>query len=118
MDAAVVSFPAFREGKLVLDRSAYLSQVRRDGIEGKVMAADEKRDLAVIELRALPPGTLALPLAAQDPSPRQTVYSLGNPGSEKMWCFFSQKVANVARRRFLSTSTGAQDSTHLVEARV
>jgi S1-C subfamily serine protease len=118
MDAAVVSFPAFRDGKLVLDRNAYLGQVRRDGIVGKVVATDEKRDLAVIELRALPRGALVLPFAAQDPRPRQTVYSLGNPGSDKMWCFFSQKVANVARRRFLSTSMAANESDHVVDARV
>jgi hypothetical protein len=118
MDATVVSFPVFRDGELVLDRNAYLSRVRRDGVEGKVVAADRKRDLAVIELRTLPQGTAALPLAAHEPRPRETVYSLGNPGGERMWCFFPQKVANVARRHFLSSSAGTQDSIHVVEARV
>jgi hypothetical protein len=114
-DHFAVCFPSFIGGKLVTERSAYVgSAVRGGGISAKVVVANEQRDLAVLKLELkMPHGVLALPLAKKEPRPRQTVYSIGNPGSApQLWRFFVEKVAEVGQRRFDSYRPGSKEPFH------
>jgi hypothetical protein len=71
----VVDFPLFRGGKLLTLVNDYL---QTSPLKGKVIAFDEKRDLALCQLEALRDGIEALPLAAQPAKPGNKIFSLGN----------------------------------------
>jgi S1-C subfamily serine protease len=102
-DEARVLFPLVQEKKLVRDRAFYTGQILRSGIPGKVIARDAARDLALIQLAALPAGTRAVRLAAQSAGPGERVYSLGNPGdSDKLWVFRPGSVRRLGHERFHS----------------
>src|SRR5262249_43514575 len=55
-----VDFPMYQQGRLVTLVTEYLKTAP---INGKVVAFDEKRDLALCQLESLPAGVEALPLA-------------------------------------------------------
>jgi S1-C subfamily serine protease len=73
-------FAAYRDGKLIAERDFYLENLRRLGLRGKVVARDQKHDLALVQLGSVPNSARALALAAESVSPGQTVHSIGNPG--------------------------------------
>src|SRR5947207_208133 len=47
---ATVLFPAQQKGKLVAEREYYLERIKSSGIRGRVIARDQKRDLAIIQI--------------------------------------------------------------------
>jgi serine/threonine-protein kinase len=86
----VVFFPRYDEkGKLIAARDDYLAPAARDAaIKGRVVARDQKRDLALIQLERIPDGIEALPFAKSDPAQGEDVYSVGNPGaSGSLWVY-------------------------------
>ena len=103
-EAVLAFFPAFADGKLVSARKLYLQQALRGGaIRGKVLAAEEQPDLALIQLEQMPPGAAALPLAGRSPAPGERVHSLGNPSaSPELWRFAPWLVKSVALRQIRS----------------
>jgi hypothetical protein len=114
-DRFSVFFPSFVNGRVVTERSAYVgAAVRGAGIPATVVVANEQRDLAVLKLeQKLPRAVLAMPLARKEPHPRQTVYSMGNPGSDpQLWRFFTEKVFEVGPRRFDSFRMGSKEAFH------
>src|SRR5262249_16261623 len=84
-DKVAVFFPQYRKGQLVMERNAYLEHLKKNEdliIEGKVLAVDKVRDLALVQVTKLPNKNVqALPLADQKIRQGQAVHSLGNPGS-------------------------------------
>jgi hypothetical protein len=62
-------------GRPVQDLAFYL---QRPGISSRVVAKDAQRDLALLELSALPAGAAALPLAAASPLPGSRLHLVGN----------------------------------------
>lgn len=103
-----VFFPAFDKGRLIPEREHYLKLVPKGGgIIGKVIAKDQKRDLALIQLATLPDGVRALPLAKGSPSPAQRVHSIGNPGSSgALWVYTSGDVRSVYRKQWKAGEPG------------
>jgi len=102
-ETATVLFPVFQKGKLVAERDFYLKQLGKSGIRGKVVAKDIKRDLAVIELEALPEGVKSIELAPSSPGPGQRVHSVGNPGkSGALWVYTSGTVRQVYHKKWRS----------------
>jgi tetratricopeptide (TPR) repeat protein len=95
-----VVFPSYEKGKVVAERSHY-----RDGakpVRGTVVDSDPARDLALVELDAVPAEAAALPLAADSPDPGERVHSVGNPSaSEALWVYTSGTVRQVYRKEFL-----------------
>jgi S1-C subfamily serine protease len=75
---AVVYFPAFDKGKVIVEADYYLHHVA--ALAGRVVARDGARDLAVIRLDALPDDLQELPLAAENPDPGEDVHLVGNSG--------------------------------------
>ena len=106
---AVIFFPDIQDGQPVVGRKHYLTNVRKLGIRGRVVAVDRKRDLALIELQKLPAGAQAIPLAEKGIGPGEDVQSIGNPGSsDALWVFTSGTVRSVYQKKF-RTGSGEHD---------
>ena len=75
-EKALIFFPIFLKEKgknrPVVERDTYLSG--DTAISGKVVARDPKKDLALIQLEAVPAGAKSLPLAAEGPGPGQRLH--------------------------------------------
>jgi tetratricopeptide (TPR) repeat protein len=113
LDAVLVYFPAQQHGKVVAERRFY--QENAKPVRGKVIDADPKRDLAVVELESLPADVGALALAAESPRIGDRVHSVGNPGaSDALWVYTSGTVRQVyaAKWRF---GTGQQVEARIIE---
>jgi Trypsin-like peptidase domain/TPM domain len=102
-----VLFPSYDKGKLIAERDYYLDRIKRNGIRGKVVARDMRRDLALIQLEELPEGVEPLPLAPTSVSPGQAVHSLGNPGgSGALWVYTPGKVRQVYYKKWKAELDG------------
>jgi S1-C subfamily serine protease/Tfp pilus assembly protein PilF len=102
-DSADIFFPVRRDGRLVTERSYYTEHVRelrRAGlvVSGKVQRKDTARDLALIELEALPDGVSELKLAAAAPRPGDELQSLGNRRDlDQLWVCTTGHVRQTFR---------------------
>ncbi|HVJ80721.1 MAG TPA: serine protease [Planctomycetia bacterium] len=100
-------FPLYRKGVLVAERGEYRRAMKDHGIKGKVVARDQARDLALIQLEKAPLGFKALPLAAKPVVPGQSIHSLGNPGdSGALWVYTPGRVRQVYQKRWQSQAAG------------
>ncbi|TWT34307.1 Periplasmic serine endoprotease DegP precursor [Blastopirellula retiformator] len=107
--AAVVFFADLTDGKPKVERSHYLTNVKKLGIRGRVIAVDRKRDLALIELDKIPTGATAIGLSADGIGPGEDVQSIGNPGStDALWVYTSGTVRSVYQKQF-RTGAGEHD---------
>jgi S1-C subfamily serine protease len=97
-----VLFPIMRKGRPVAESSEYWNQLKNDqAIRGEVIARDTRRDLAIVRLASLPPGTVPLRLAREGASPGQRVHSVGNPGrSGALWLYTSGTVRQVYHKHW------------------
>ncbi|MGE0761112.1 MAG: trypsin-like peptidase domain-containing protein, partial [Pirellulaceae bacterium] len=97
-DEVRVYFPQRRQGELVTDRGTYLEQ--HEPVLAEIFDVHVLRDLAVLRLASLPPGTTAVELARHGARPGDSVHSLGNPGaSDALWVYTSGTVRQVYRAR-------------------
>ena len=85
-----VVFPASRNGQLVTDRAFYDKHdvLQEQGllVEGHVLHADSRRDLAVVRLEKLPPDAVALDLAGEPASLAERIHTVADPaGKKEMW---------------------------------
>jgi S1-C subfamily serine protease len=106
-DVAKVVFPIYRDGQVVTDLTTYQQQNHK-AVNGKVVARDEKRDLALVELESLPEGVRALPLAKRSAAKDDAVLSVGNsgivaaPGQQPtLW---KMRTGKVATKGFIKTT--------------
>lgn len=98
---ALVFFPYSKDGSIVAERDFYVRNAKKLGIKGKVIAADRKRDLALIQLVNLDEKIPAITLAEGSATPGQTVHLLGNPGaSGALWAYASGNVRAIYKKRF------------------
>ena len=75
----LVYFPQHdKDGELIVEASHYLGSV--PAVSGRLVTADKRRDLALIQLRSLPADVRALPLAPRSSRPGEDVHSVGNSG--------------------------------------
>jgi S1-C subfamily serine protease len=79
---AVIFFPAFDEKKRLISERDFYTKLfsARGGFFGKVIAHNQKADLAIIRLERMPPGTPALRMAKASPDVGENVHSIGSPG--------------------------------------
>jgi len=89
-----VLFPSFDNGKLVVESDVYRQKIQSGrGINGEVLARDQKHDLALIKLESVPKGAHVIYLAKDGVSPGQRVHSIGNPGrSGALWVYTAGTV--------------------------
>jgi len=82
-DQVYVQFPVYeKDGSIMTDKEKYLKRVP-DGlaIKGKVLHRDKNRDLALVQLDRVPPGTPAIVLAKASPNVGATTWNIGSPGA-------------------------------------
>src|SRR5437588_1839417 len=106
-----VFFPQFdKQGKLIASKDHYMRQLRGEpGLVGKLVYTDRKRDLALIKVDKLPPGTTAIPLAREGVGPGDNVHSIGNPGaSDALWAYTPGAVKAVYKK-----SWGVKDRSEI-----
>jgi tetratricopeptide (TPR) repeat protein len=93
-DTVTVFFPAYRDGKPIPERDHYRDKERP--FRGRVIDTDPGRDLAVIQLDALPEDARALALAADSPGPSDRIHAIGNPRtSAGLWAYTAGTVRGV-----------------------
>ena len=81
-----VMFPQFQDGRLIVEREAYQVNFRKWKVDGRVVRRSPERDLALIELAALPAFATAIPLANATAGPGEAVRLIGNRGDlDQMW---------------------------------
>ena len=98
---ATVFFPEFRDGRAAAEKAFYRDRAERFGIAARVVVTDRARDLAILRLDRLPPGTKAIPLADASPEPGETVHSIGNAGrSGALWGYVRGTVRQVYRKKW------------------
>jgi tetratricopeptide (TPR) repeat protein len=96
-----VFFPVFRQGQAIADRDHYLQHrpellKSRHVVSGKVLQRDPDRDLALVELEALPAGAVEMPLAACNPTPGERVHAIGNRyDTDSLWLHAAGVVRQV-----------------------
>jgi serine protease Do len=96
-----VFFPQFdKQNKLIASKDVYFKQMQAGGgLRGKVLARDQKRDLALVQVEKLPQGTTAIPLARESVGPGDSVHSIGNPGaSDALWAYTPGSVKAVYKK--------------------
>jgi serine protease Do len=97
-----IFFPQFdKQNKLIAAKDHYIQQLRDSGgLSGTVLFADQKRDLAMIQVKKLPPGTTSIPLARDGVGPGEVVHSIGHPGaSEALWEYTNGCVKAGAQKK-------------------
>lgn len=97
-ERVIVMFPFFRDGKAVAEREFYIKSAPR--VNGRVVANDVKRDLALIELDSVPGDAVQVRQAKDSPSPGDNVHAVGNPSaSDALWVYTSGTVRQVYRKK-------------------
>lgn len=97
----IVQFPIYKDGKPVVERSAYKEEY---GHRAKVLDVDVARDLAVIQvIDRLPEEIVEVKLAGDSADPADHVHSIGNPGaSGGMWVYTSGTVRQVYNKDWVN----------------
>jgi tetratricopeptide (TPR) repeat protein len=119
-ESVTVVFPDFRDGKLIAESRYYRENepalLRKGrGVPGRVVAADPKRDLAIIKVDSLPNGVVPLKMARSGPGPSDRVHSVGNPGaSDAFWVYTTGTVRQVYRNKF-QYQDGQQVEAQVIE---
>jgi tetratricopeptide (TPR) repeat protein len=113
-DFVDVIFPFHKNGRTVAEATFYrdhLRELRDSGHarRGRVLARDAGRNLALVEVDAMPDGTADLPLADEPPEPGARLHALGNPNSiEALWVYAAGSVRQLGRTR-LAAAEDAKD---------
>lgn len=116
-DAVRVFFPHYDNSELITKPSYYVDKESKLGLTGTVKARDATRDLALLALDRLPPGVLALPLAAKSPLPNQNLFSVGASGAFDgvLWRSTTGQVRQVYYNDKIVYNSGQQVRARVVE---
>ncbi len=116
----LIVFPIWERGRPIVESDKYMQQIRKIGVMGKVVASDQKIDLAVIKINdvmKIPQGTESVKFAADSPLAGSKIYSIGNPGaSDAMWIYTPGDIRQVYKKTWVSGSKGKAIGEH--EARI
>ena len=81
---------------------------------GTVLATDVRRNLAVLELEAVPDGATEAPLAQDSPAPGDSLHALSNPNRlNVLWVYTACAVRQLGRAN-LGQTTESPDPTVLI----
>ncbi len=102
-EKVVVYFPVFRDGRLIAEKEKYEEGNFEHAISAKIIRSDAKRDLAILKLERIPPGTTAIVLG-EPATPGQEIHSIGNPGDiDALWVYSYGRVRARYYRKFQSS---------------
>jgi S1-C subfamily serine protease/lipoprotein NlpI len=113
-DFVDIIFPFSKDGRPVAEAAFYRDNrgaLRKSGHarRGRVLVRDAGRNLALVEVEALPDGTAELPLAEEAPGPGERLHVLGNPnGVEAVWVYAAGSVRQLGTAK-LDDSEGAKE---------
>ena len=93
-----IFFPHDANGRYAAQRKHYMDRIKTLGIKGKILATDEQRDVAIVQLERLPKDVEAIAIG-KPAQPGAEVHSIGNPSdSDALWVYTSGQVrANYYR---------------------
>src|SRR6266851_7374451 len=119
-----VYFAIYREkdGTLIAEPQKFLQLANKDRQNiGRLVASDQSKDLALLQLDFIPKEIQAMPVARGSVAPGQIVYSIGNAGlvGGSLWGYFDGKVRQVVHKTFTTGGPGIppfQVTAQMVEA--
>jgi S1-C subfamily serine protease/lipoprotein NlpI len=117
-----VVFPVFRDGEAVADAAAYresprLLKEKNALTTGVVLAADARRNLALLELAALPEGAAEVRFADARPAPGDALHALGCPNRlDVLWVYTAGAVRQFARANLGATTDGPDPAVLVTQA--
>ena len=116
-DFVFAQFPMYIKGKRITDKKLYIENVPAGkAIKAKVLHRDKGRDLAVIQLEKIPPGTKAIVLAKDSPRVGTNTFNIGSPGAvEQLFSMTGGKVRAVGPEDHL-VGDGTAEGTFRVKA--
>jgi S1-C subfamily serine protease len=108
-----------KEGEPLVDTPKYVDLVNKGTIPmGKVLFADKARDLALVLVDKVPPGTPALPLAKKSPTVGTTCWSIGCPNAvTQVFNITEGKVRGIGKEKFVAHGDGPEGAFE-IDARV
>jgi hypothetical protein len=93
-----VFFPVLTDGKVLVDSKEW--KTRTQSTKGHLVFADERRNLAVVQVDSVPEGMAEVKLAAASPEKGATVQLLGNSESAtQIWSPVTTTIRDVRTRR-------------------
>jgi S1-C subfamily serine protease len=113
-NGVTVYFPAKgQDGKWISEQKYYVGN--NIGVGARVLDSDPSRDLALLQIQAVPDEISELTLASGSPQPGDRVHSVGNPGaSDALWVYSSGTVRQVYQKD-LQYPGGQKVSAKVVE---
>jgi hypothetical protein len=108
---AAVIFPLWdAKGRPIVDTDKYEKKIEKSTFLAKVVATDERCDLAIIKLLQpgkMPKGVASVRFASDSPTAGAKIYSIGNPGaSGAMWVLSPGDVRSVYTKQWESGTPG------------
>jgi hypothetical protein len=100
-----------QDGRPVQDLGYYM---QRGGIPARVVAADPRRDLAILQLSQLPPGASALPLASRGATPGAHLHLIGNGAVVGALFGYEDGTVRTVSRQCFQYATGQTVDTLIV----
>lgn len=114
-DSLAVMLPEYKDGNLISELNHYQARVlRKDFIQGKAVATDPTRDLAIVQLQSpVPAGYLALRFASTEPPQGSDVHSMGSPGgSGALWLYTKGNVRSIYQKEWKAGGPGMPVTSH------
>jgi tetratricopeptide (TPR) repeat protein len=112
-DLVSVVFPVRQDGQVVTERSYYTESA--PVLRGRVLEADPRRDLALVQLPSLPPEVTELKLATESPGPSDRVHSVGNPQGDALWEYTAGTVRTVYRKKYKYQQNNQEVDARVIE---
>jgi S1-C subfamily serine protease len=116
---AMILFPMFDKGALIPERDRYMDLIRSGkGIKAKVLFSEQSKDLALLQLETLPPGTPVIRLAKDSPSPGDRVHSIGSPGISAGLFNYTDGSVKIVVHRDIKAKRGPGEPDLMVSAKM
>lgn len=99
-----IVFPEYAKGQLSIEKDKCKDRVVQKGlgVRGSVLYRDSSRDLALVKVDRIPPGTTAIPLAKSSLRVGSTVWQIGSAGVAKhVFRVTKGEVSAVGPAKFL-----------------
>lgn len=104
-------FPVhLKDGSLMTDKTKYIDRVKQgQAIKAEVLYRDSSRDLAILKLQSVPPGTPALAMSAKGVGQGATVWNIGSPGAvDQVFGITKGDVRTVGFKEYLTGGPGGE----------
>jgi S1-C subfamily serine protease/tetratricopeptide (TPR) repeat protein len=117
-----VAFPAYQSGEVIAEFGFYRDQadlLRKKGlrVSGVVLAKDVRRNVALLQLDALPEDVEEARLAKTPPAPGESAHLLGNAARlDLLWLYSAASVRQLGRANLGQTSDGPDPAVIVIQA--